>query len=91
MKLQSSKADPVDPEVKRSAAEIASHNDGDEQWMVIHGKVYNVQSFLKFHPGGEAVMREYIGRDGTEAFMKDHAWVDAHALLAKCQVGVLDD
>lgn len=36
-----------------SHAELAEHNKPGDMWMAIRGKVYNVTSYLDFHPGGE--------------------------------------
>ncbi|BDD62904.1 hypothetical protein MPDQ_007900 [Monascus purpureus] len=48
--------------------EVAEHNTKKDLYMVIHDKVYNVSSFLSEHPGGEEVILDVAGQDGTEAF-----------------------
>jgi cytochrome b involved in lipid metabolism len=57
--------------------------------MVLHGKVYNITPYLRFHPGGADILVKSAGRDGTALFNKYHPWVNAHALLEKCLLGML--
>ncbi|EGD76167.1 cytochrome b2 [Salpingoeca rosetta] len=51
-----------------SLAEVAKHNKEDDCWIVVHGKVYDVTTFLKDHPAGPAIIMKYAGKDGTAAF-----------------------
>ena len=39
--------------------------------IVIHGKVYNVHSWLQSHPGGKKVLDQYLGKDASEAYEGD--------------------
>ena len=32
-------------------AELHTHNTRDDAWMGIRGKVYDVTTYIKFHPG----------------------------------------
>lgn len=38
---------------------------GQERWLVIERKVYNVSEFTRRHPGGSRVMSHYAGQDAT--------------------------
>jgi len=49
-------------------AEVTAHNTKKDLYMVIHDKVYDVTSFVDEHPGGEEVLLDVGGQDGTEAF-----------------------
>ncbi|KAE8147389.1 cytochrome b5-like heme/steroid binding domain-containing protein [Aspergillus avenaceus] len=48
--------------------EVAGHNTKKDLYMVIHDKVYDCSSFVDEHPGGEEVLLDVGGQDGTEAF-----------------------
>ncbi|KAJ5914166.1 hypothetical protein N7504_003049 [Penicillium tannophilum] len=48
--------------------EIEAHNTKKDLYMVIHDKVYDCSSFVDEHPGGEEVLLDVGGQDGTEAF-----------------------
>ncbi|KAJ3054966.1 hypothetical protein HK097_000191 [Rhizophlyctis rosea] len=69
--------------------DIAQHKTRNDVWMAIQGKVYNVTSYLKFHPGGAGQLMRGAGKDATDLFLTVHAWVNVDALLDKCLVGFL--
>ncbi|KAJ5168807.1 cytochrome b5 [Penicillium canariense] len=48
--------------------EVTTHNTKKDLYMVIHDKVYDVTSFVDEHPGGEEVLLDVGGQDGSEAF-----------------------
>jgi cytochrome b involved in lipid metabolism len=41
--------------------ELRQHVDEKDCWLAIHGKVYDVSSYLVDHPGGLDVMMEFAG------------------------------
>jgi len=47
---------------------LQQHNTRQDAWTAINGKVYNVTSYLAFHPGGEKELMRVVGRDGTKLF-----------------------
>jgi len=71
-------------------SEIAQHNTVQDGWTVLRGKVYNLSPYIRFHPGGEKMLKPILGKDGTALFNKYHAWVNAEFLLAKCMVGTAE-
>jgi len=62
---------------------------GKDAWTVYHGKVYNITSYLPFHPGGEPELMRGAGRDAAKLFMEVHPWVNWEAMLGECLVGIL--
>ncbi|RWW28716.1 hypothetical protein GW17_00006798, partial [Ensete ventricosum] len=62
---------------KYSPSEISLHTSKKDCWVSIHGKVYDVTTFLEDHPGGEDVILHASGAllllhlpggDATQAF-----------------------
>lgn len=47
--------------------EIRKHNKEDDCWMILADKVYDLTSYVKFHPGGKIIM-DAAGKDGTGFF-----------------------
>lgn len=61
--------------------------------LIISGIVHNVKSFIKEHPGGQALVRASLGKDATKAF-NGHVYAHsnaAHNLLATMRVAVIRD
>jgi cytochrome b involved in lipid metabolism len=50
-----------------SMSDVAKHNNENDCWIVIDGKVYDVTSYIESHPGGK-VMANFCGQDGSLAF-----------------------
>lgn len=69
--------------------EVAKHASEEDGWTVLRGKVYRISPYLKYHPGGAAILKQVLGKDCTLMFNKYHAWVNAEFLLSKCLVGTL--
>ncbi|EPB73589.1 oxidoreductase NAD-binding domain protein [Ancylostoma ceylanicum] len=50
-------------------------------------QVYDVTSYLEFHPGGIPQLMRAAGTDGTDLFNQIHAWVNYENMLKSCLVG----
>ena len=53
---------------KVSPEELRKHDKEFDCWLAIHGIVYDVTDFVKFHPGGVKTLLEHCGGDVSEAF-----------------------
>lgn len=42
-----------------------------ERWTVVDGKVYDLTSFARIHPGGSGQVTKYFGKDASRAFNKE--------------------
>lgn len=54
--------------------------------------MYNIATYLPFHPGGEGEMLRCAGKHGStvdKMFMEVHPWVNWENMLGSCVVGVL--
>jgi len=69
--------------------EVSSHASKKDLFMVIHDKVYDVTSFVDEHPGGEEVLMDVAGADGTEAFEDVGHSDEAREILDGLLVGTL--
>ncbi|XP_064610269.1 cytochrome b5-like [Liolophura sinensis] len=69
--------------------EVKSHKDSKSTWLIIHDQVYDVTKFLEEHPGGEEVLLEQAGCDGTEAFEDVGHSTDARELMKTYLIGEL--
>ena len=59
-------------------------------WIVVNNKVYDIDSYLtrELHPGGNDILKKYVGADATEDFIRLHS-IDAHYDLEKYFIGRL--
>ncbi|KAG0143220.1 hypothetical protein CROQUDRAFT_717292 [Cronartium quercuum f. sp. fusiforme G11] len=64
--------------------ELSQHNKKDDAWSCFHGRVYNITPYLNYHPGGPRELMRVAGKDGTELFMKTHAWINADGMMDSC-------
>ena len=51
-----------------TAIELAKHNSSQSCWLLISGKIYDVTSFLRQHPGGIRTILPTCGTDATIAY-----------------------
>ena len=73
------------------AEDISHHNQENDLWMVIHGGVYNLTKFLKEHPGGEEVLLNLAGQDGTKCFDDIGHSGEAITLRETFKIGEISD
>ncbi|XP_013407480.1 cytochrome b5 isoform X2 [Lingula anatina] len=69
--------------------EVKKKNSAQECWLILHDKIYDVTKFLEEHPGGEEVLLEQSGKDGTEAFEDVGHSTDARQLMEDYLIGEL--
>src|SRR5690606_7107966 len=48
--------------------EIARHDQPDDCWLIIRGKVYDVSSYIPSHPAPRETITDYCGAESTRAF-----------------------
>lgn len=72
-------------------SEVANNTDKESTLIILHDKVYNVYKFLNEHPGGEEILLEQKGKDGSEHFDDVGHSKDAFELMQKYEVGEIVD
>lgn len=74
-----------------SMAEVEKHDTEDDCWIVVKGKVYDVNKYLAegLHPGGNASITMNAGVDSTEDFEAVHS-AKAWKQLEEFVIGYLD-
>ncbi|PGH09851.1 hypothetical protein AJ79_05577 [Helicocarpus griseus UAMH5409] len=72
-------------------SEVSKHNSEDDCWMILHGKVYDITSFVSRHPGGKGALLQNAGKDASAAFDNIHPVqvLDEH-LAPEQMLGELD-
>ncbi|GAB4027871.1 MAG: hypothetical protein Fur0011_6870 [Candidatus Microgenomates bacterium] len=54
---------------KYSMAELSTHNNKEDCWLLLNGKIYDVTPYVEsgFHPGKDSILMG-CGKDATEIF-----------------------
>eukprot|EP01066_Platyproteum_vivax_P014737 Platyproteum_vivax@DN6591_c0_g1_i1.p1 len=79
------------PELKKiTKAELASHKNRRSAWIAIHGRVYDVTSYLDTHPGGPEVMLSHAGKDVSEDFEDIGHSSGARDIAIEKEIGILE-
>ena len=53
-------------------ADVAQHSTLDDCWSAVNGNAYDLTSWIAQHPGGEQVIVQMCGVDGTDGFDAQH-------------------
>eukprot|EP00811_Abedinium_folium_P034814 NODE_7664_length_1559_cov_80.076117.p1 GENE.NODE_7664_length_1559_cov_80.076117~~NODE_7664_length_1559_cov_80.076117.p1 ORF type:complete len:418 (+),score=103.72 NODE_7664_length_1559_cov_80.076117:45-1256(+) len=72
-------------------AEVEKHNSKESCWVVLHGRVLDVTTFLKDHPGGELAILTFAGKDATHEFDMIHPPDVISKYAPSSIIGVLGD
>jgi sulfite reductase (NADPH) flavoprotein alpha-component len=73
-------------------SDVVLHNDeAHGYWIIVSGRVYDVNEFNYMHPGGAKILQSYSGMDGTVAYQKveHHLNSEVDAMLGMYELGVL--
>merc|ERR550514_41010 len=57
---------------KITPEELAQHTSDGDLWIAFHGLVIDVTKWLRQHPGGNTVLKDWAGKDGTAHFDSIH-------------------
>jgi cytochrome b involved in lipid metabolism len=73
-----------------TSAEVASHNTDSDPWLIIHGRVFSVKTFLEDHPGGPEILLQHAGTDCTKDFEEVFHSAAARKQLEDYVIGTLE-
>lgn len=79
----------LSPGLALTLAEVEKHRTAGDCWTIFQGRVYDVTTYMDFHPGGKKELMKGGGRDMTELFQKAHPWVSCDGLIGKLCLGPL--
>jgi sterol 14alpha-demethylase len=69
-----------------SKKEIAKHNNRDDLWIIVKGKVYDVTTYLPVHQGGDAILK-WGGKDATKGVYGPQHPTTVPKLLERYYIG----
>jgi sulfite reductase alpha subunit-like flavoprotein len=81
-----------DKKQQYNVSDVVLHNNDERgYWIIISGRVYDVNEFNHIHPGGMKIIQSYAGMDGTVAYQKieHHINSEVDAMLGMYELGVL--
>jgi len=55
-----------------SMDEVAKHNTKEDAWIILFGEAIDVTKWIPIHPGGEAAIMAYVGKDATDEWKMIH-------------------
>lgn len=70
--------------------EVAKHSTSSSCYTIVKGNVYDITSYIPYHPGGERNIMKICGSDGSSLFKAQHGGDTRPAdELAKLYIGIL--
>lgn len=75
--------------VTPSMLKVQNGRKGRDAWTSYQGKVYNIQPYVPYHPGGKGELLRGAGKDSAQLFQEIHPWVNWDGILNECLVGIL--
>ncbi|MCL5774642.1 MAG: cytochrome b5 domain-containing protein [Patescibacteria group bacterium] len=71
-------------------AQVQSADSAQKCWTAINGNVYDLTKWIDQHPGGDKNILKICGKDGTQAFEKQHGGQSKpEQTLKGFQIGIL--
>ncbi len=82
----------ADVKQRYNISDVVLHNDDERgYWIIVSGRVYDMNAFNSMHPGGAKIIQSYSGMDATIAYQKveHHSNSEVDAMLGMYELGVL--
>jgi len=71
-----------------NAEEVAKHNSPSSAWLIVDDRVFDLTTYLAFHPGGDSMVKCF-GKDATKAFRGDQHPSSAADVIEEYFIGNL--
>jgi cytochrome b involved in lipid metabolism len=68
-----SKPTPVNATPTLSAAQVATHNQPNDCYLIVNNKVYDVTTYIGRHPGGKKSIYDRCGQESSAIFAAIHS------------------
>ena len=72
-----------------TTALVAQHNQANDCWVTAGNNVYNVTSYIRSHPGGQANITRYCGADMAAAYTAQGHSANANQIFASYKIGTI--
>lgn len=71
---------------------ILHNNDENGYWLMVNGRVYDMNEFGHIHPGGLKIIQSYSGMDATFAYQQigHHINPEVDSMLGMYEIGVIN-
>uniref|UniRef100_A0A1J3E3J2 Cytochrome B5 isoform C n=1 Tax=Noccaea caerulescens TaxID=107243 RepID=A0A1J3E3J2_NOCCA len=70
--------------------DVAKHKCKNDCWILIHGKVYDISTFMDEHPGGDNVLLAVTGKDASTDYDDVKHSNEAKETMKKYCIGDID-
>uniref|UniRef100_A0A1J3GRL2 Cytochrome B5 isoform C n=1 Tax=Noccaea caerulescens TaxID=107243 RepID=A0A1J3GRL2_NOCCA len=70
--------------------DVAKHKCKNDCWILIHGKVYDISTFMDEHPGGDNVLLAVTGKDASIDYDDVKHSNEAKETMKKYCIGDID-
>lgn len=71
-----------------TADEVSKHNKEGDAWLIVEDRVFDVTSYLEYHPGGDSMVK-WFGKNATKAFKGDQHPSSAADVIEEYYIGKL--
>jgi len=72
-----------------TAEDVSKHTKEEDAWIIVEGKVYDITPYIGMHPGGEAAILKYAGKDASKPFRGPQHGSQVDDVIANYYIGQL--
>jgi len=87
--IDDARATSIDVDRPYTAEDVAKHDNANDCWVIIDGKVYDLTSYVEEHPGGVSAIARRAGGDCTKGFRGPQHPSRVFDIVEDYRIGVL--